>query len=432
MPSLQSTESSGLTRCTISCAQRVAAFLSKHGRTFAILFAIIILAESARVGWRGKHGDFGPVISVVNHIGAGNPLYTGNLNGPAYVYSPTFALLLAPLDVLPDPLIRSLWYLCSWAALIGSWMLSRRILFGAPGNTSLPQGYWVLAIAPMWHFAYYNALNGQTTPLMMFLVLLSYYLDQRDKSLLAGLSLAGSLLIKPFPIIFLGFYLLRRRLRTCLSTIAWLSLLLLLPILYFRNAYDTVLKDWIAVNRQQQTIYDISDWGHQSLSALWYRIFDWQRPPPFLSDPSDPVFWAIWASIALVALSTILFTLRSNRHCDPAADHATFALYMLCWAMLPPTSWKHYYVVLIFPLAVLAKYALLPNTTPRLARISLKLLVFSFFGITLLHIAPDDYKRQVFEYSPYLFMALSVFATLCTAHWLQARSPSTTPQHDPA
>lgn len=371
------------------------------------MFALLVVAEGMRVGWQGKHGDFKPVISVVNRIASGDPVYAGNPDGPAYVYSPTFALLLFPLHILPDGLIRFLWYLFSWTVLFWSWLLSHRLIFGSSQNAQPPQGYWVLAIAPIWYFAYYNALNGQSTPLMMFLVLISYYLDNQGKSFSSGLALAGSVLIKPFPVIFLGFFLLRRRFRTCLSMLFWVCALMVLPILYFRDAYASTLQEWLAVNRQQQTIYDISSWGHQSVFAFWYRLFGWQNPPPFFLEMSETIFWAIWVSIALIVLTTVCVTFRANR-ADGNQDkvHVAFALYMLCWAMLPPTSWKHYYILLLFPVALLAKYAIGPSTPNTLAKVCK--------GV-LLHIKPACCRHLFYDLSLCLFMGLSAFVTLCGA-----------------
>ncbi len=387
-------------------------FLARHRKPLLLLMVIIMLAEGARVAWRGKVGDFGPVLGAINRLAAGQDLYVPNPDGPAYVYSPLFALILAPLHILPDVAIRFLWYLASWATLVFSWVLSRKIIFEARASAiSPPKGFWLLAIVPIAYFPYYNALNGQSTPLMMMLVLLSYQLELSSKPVLSGLSLATSMLIKPFPVIFLAFYLLRRRFKVCLSALFFLLLYMIVPVLYFRSSFKSVLASWFRVTEQQQTLYDISSWGHQSISSFWYRLLGREHPPFLVTDPSDIAFWTIWLSIGAIVGVTVFLTIRSARPDSTRENqHIVFALYLLCWALLPPTAWKHYYVVLLFPCALLAHFAL--ETSVASARACRNVLIFLLLGIILLHIKPAGHMRLFYDLSLCVIMALSVFVTL--------------------
>jgi len=389
---------------------RASGLIARYKRVALVAAIVVVLVEATRVAWRGKTGDFGPVIAVVNRLAAGEPMYVGNETGPAYVYSPLFALLIQPLGILPDKVIRFLWYLLTWVLLAGSWRLAALILYdGERSGAAVPKGYWLLAIAPIWYFAYYNALNGQTTPLMMFLVILSYYLDRQGRQWLAGISLAGSMLIKPFPVIVLGFYLLRKRWFTMLSTGVASCVFLILPIIRFKKHYLEVLNSWMQVNRQQQTIYDISDWAHQSISSFWYRVFGRHHPPPFLTDPTDPVFWVVWLSIAALVGVTVMTTLVAARTSRQQDAHAAFAMYLLCWALLPPTSWKHYYILLLFPCALLAKVALSHEVGNKA---SMGVLGALFVGLILLHIDLPGIKHTFYEMSTCVFMGLLVFGLL--------------------
>jgi len=404
---------------------RAGDLIVRYKRVALMVAVVALLAEATRVTWRGKTGDFGPVIDAVNRLAAGEPLYVGNETGPTYPYSPLYALLLQPLGMLPDPAIRFLWYLLTWLFVAGSWSLTARILYDRErSDAAVPKGYWFLAVAPVSYFAYYNALNGQPTPLMMFLVILSYYLDRQGRQWLAGIALAASMLIKPFPVIVLGFCLLRRRWLTILSTAVASCVFLILPVLRFKEHYVEVLNRWMQVNRQQQTIYDISDWGHQSISSFWYRAFGRHHPPPFLTDPADPVFWFVWLSIAALVVVTVLTTLAAARTGRQQDEHAAFALYLLCWALLPPTSWKHYYILLLFPCALLAKIALSNEAG---GKASMRVLGALVVGLILLHTDLPGVKHTFYELSTCVFMGLLVFgllAVLVAKSFMAQPSPS--------
>lgn len=378
----------------------------------AFLLVACLLIEGLRVGLRGKMGDFGPILDAISRLAQGQPLYVGNPHGPTYVYSPGFALMMYPLHVLPKAVVRSLWFFLSWALCLGSWVVASRIIWRDQAGVSVPNGYWALMTVSVWYFVYYNGLNGQSTPLMIFLVILSYYLDLLQRPLLAGVFLAASIMIKAFPIIFLGFFFLRRRFLTLVSAITSTIVFVALPYVYFKGTYLQVLAGWMQVNKQQQTIYDITDWGHQSLAAFWNRVFLRSNPSPFSTDVSDPVNWAIWVTAGVLVLMTARIGFRAGvaSWATLLTSHTSFALFMICWAMLPPTSWKHYYITLLFPCALLASFAVVESSNARYARLILFGLAFSQ---VLLRINLPGADHFFYYMSLCFLMGLAVFVALC-------------------
>ena len=158
----------------VKAAAAVEAFAVRHCRAATVVALGVLAAEGARVAWTGRTGDFGPIDEAVRRLTAGAPLYVGNPQGPAYVYSPLVALVLWPLHFLPPAGARFLWFAGTWVALFLAWRLAFRLV--AAGGV-LPAGTRALAIASVAYFAYYNGLNGQTTPHMLALVLLAETLD---------------------------------------------------------------------------------------------------------------------------------------------------------------------------------------------------------------------------------------------------------------
>jgi hypothetical protein len=367
--------------------------------------ALVLLAEGARVAWTGKSGDFAPVEAAIRRLAAGQPLYLGNPDGPAYVYSPLVALLLAPLHVLPPMALRFAWYAGSWAVLIAAWHLATRL---AARDVVAAPAVRALAAAAVLYFAYYNALNGQAMPHMLALVLLAETLDRRGRPRTGGLALAASLLIKPFPVLLLLYYALRRRRAIVGSTLACAALGLLLPAVYFGAGYPAVLRAWWDVNRQQQHLYDITSWAHQSITSAVYRLAGRQNPAPFSFDAHDPAAMGIAAALlGLLAISAAA-ALRSRG--SLVQENAAFGLFLLDWALLPPTSWKHYYLVLLFPAAFVAVLATGGTRWRRLAAWTLGALVLG--QLLMIVIKPKAAPFLVYELSICVWLALAAFLLL--------------------
>src|SRR5690348_496364 len=72
-----------------------------------------------------QHQDFGAYLRAGHDLLAGRPLYDAFLHHPfpdptlrpAYIYPPVFALLVAPLTLLPAPAAGAIWLVMNQAAL---------------------------------------------------------------------------------------------------------------------------------------------------------------------------------------------------------------------------------------------------------------------------------------------------------------------------
>ena len=387
-------------------------FVARHRRSALVFFLLLGVAEGARIVSARKMGDFGAVHDALHRLAAGDQLYVGSSISTAYVYSPFVALALAPLGMVSAGTARFAWFLGTWGALVAAWWLAARLVaYGAPDGT----GRGTLAVAAVWYFAYYNGLIGQPTPFLVALVLLAEHAARAGNAGLAGLSIAGAMLVKPFPALLLAYHALHRR----GAVVGWALLFtvvgLALPGLWFAAGYPDVLLGWLDVNRQQQTLYDITTWPHQSVSALVYRLAGRRHPAPFAFDPHDPATVAIAVIVAGLLTMTVWATVRSRNATNPIRRDAAFALYLLDWALLPPTSWKHYYVTLLFPGALLARLAVAPGHWRRSAQRMLAGLVLT--QIALAAVKPPSRQFVLYEWSACVWLALATFALLAAIAW---------------
>src|SRR2546421_6418796 len=80
------------------------------------------------------HQDLDPYLAAGRHVWSGKPLYATFLQHPfpdptlrpAFIYPPAFALLIAPLALLPDALAGVIWLLICQTSLIAALALVLR------------------------------------------------------------------------------------------------------------------------------------------------------------------------------------------------------------------------------------------------------------------------------------------------------------------
>jgi hypothetical protein len=162
------------------------------------------------------------------------------------------------------------------------------------------------------------------------------------------------------------------------------------------------------VNRQQQRLYYITSWAHQSIASLVYRLAGRQDPPPFAFDVHDPAAVAIAAALLMLLALSAAAAQRSRR--GALAENAAFGLFLLDWALLPPTAWKHYYLVLLFPAAFAAALATGDTRWRRPAAWTLGTLVLG--QLLMILVKPKEAPFVLYELSICVWLALAAFVLL--------------------
>jgi len=384
-----------------SLAVRCEQFLRRRKVWTAAAVLTLVALDGAHMVWRGKMGDFKPLHEAAVRLREGEALYEPRA-GRAYQYSPAFAFLLVPLGLLPLAAAKAVWYAVGVLSIAAAWRLAARLLWpeAAPAV-----GFHLLMLCVPLLFARNNLLHGQSTPLLLMLALMSYDLDARGRPWLAGACLAAGLMVKPFPAIFLLFYLLRRRWRTALAFGLVAAAILAAPAAYFQETYPAVLRGWYDVVRHHETLVAVEGHTNQSVTAFWYRLFGVGHAAALHLERTLPN--------AAVALSVLGFVgascWRAVRATDAARAVTAFSLFMICWAALPPYGWKHYYVTLLLPCGVLAKLALENGPWGRAA---CRMLVICLLTVAALHIPFFSVSDVLHRLSAVLAMGTAIFVFL--------------------
>lgn len=263
---------------------------------------------------------------------------------PGYYYSPTFALLLAPIAALP--LERSV---VVWAAFQG-------IVTAALG---LIPGIWLARRSPLlaWGYALvfltsmpvlHNFNWGQVSGLMTLGVLGTMLLARGGRTRSAALVLAAATAIKFYPAMFVVYFALRRDVRF-LTWFAggWIVLGLLVPAVAFGPRDTVALYREAAANMDTDRAKITVDMNSQYLPHVverWkYRLGGAARP---LGREGSPLRTGLRAAATVAFLACLIAVARrAPRDPDPVPS---FALLTLSIPFLIPTAWPHYFVFLPF------------------------------------------------------------------------------------
>lgn len=213
----------------MSRLRKIGSWLARYERWLPLLWGVTAGIVALFRIRPGKHNNFTIFRQSCYHLSAEQPLYQPY---PAeysdlYLYGPSFAVLIAPIAVLPEPLS----YLV--------WQLGLAMLFFA-ALRALPLSFYAQIIVLLF------SLKEMISALLMMqfniaigaFIILSFACTERRQEHWAGLCIALGLVTKIYGIVGLAFVPLAARPgRLIVSTIGWTLLLLGLPYAFAPSDY---------------------------------------------------------------------------------------------------------------------------------------------------------------------------------------------------
>ena len=256
---------------------------------------------------------------------------------------PTYLLAFEPLTLLP--LERAFWL---WEALnLAALLVSLALLFKGSGLgawTTLAIVALALLYPPVGEHFFYG--QNKIFVLLMLALMIRWMAGGHDAA--AGLILGVAVLMRGFPLLIVGYLLLRRRWRAIAYTIlgivagalATIAFLGLPQTLSFSHGLQTV-----AMPRYLAVPINVSLGAFVS-RMYWYSI----GAGPGLSNLIRRLLVAA-AQLGVLAL-TVKATLKSRDSED--LDWRAFALWVVTAVLLAPTAWVHYLVLMLIPFVFMA------------------------------------------------------------------------------
>lgn len=235
------------------------------------------------------------------------------------VYPPLSSLMFAPLALLPWSVATRIWTLLSLAALIAFVvLLGRWFLRGLDGSTRLIWAGVGLMLIAMYHSLGHAFQVGQVTMIVAALLMgvLTLARDRRDNAAAGLLSVA--FFFKPTAVVLILYFLLKRRWRLVLYSLAGITILLLISV--------AVLGVPIHESYVQRMIwyFDRVDPGvnYQDAPSFWARLVAREGVSPF---PQYAHLLKPLSRLSLVVIMVPTVLLLWRRRWEELSDGALLA-----------------------------------------------------------------------------------------------------------
>ena len=323
-----------------------------------VILAIVVIGFFRNTLRRGMN-DFDVV-----HRAATRMLHTENLYNfedghYLYKYSPFFALLVAPIGLLPLSYAGFLWLVGMCVSLFFILKMAKKMIMG---DKPPPGFFYILSLLLASKFLVREIRLGQTDFLILLFIFLCLLFVQRGKELVAGIFLALSVLIKPTALIFIPYFLYKKEFRMVASTILVSLVFLLLPsLVYGFSGNMTLLLGWktiMSVSSPPLLAVDMN----QSIFAFFYRLL---TPAPYEVNILNLSYTAVNVIIytSVIGLFFFLFFLAKKSPTVGTSflhnkESIEYSLLLIFMALFSPLGWFQNYSSAILAIMILVYYVL--------------------------------------------------------------------------
>ena len=328
----------------------------------AVVIYLLVLSQGGL-----HHQDFGVYLAAGRDVLHGQPLYAAFLHHPfpdatlrpAYIYPPIFALLVAPLGLLPDGVAAALWMAIEQASLAVAVVVVLRWL--RPSRWAVAALLFAtLTLYPLW----VDVAQGQANLVVLLLVTVGIVGVLRGQPAF-GASLGAAAALKLTPLILIVWLLLDRRFRAAAFVLGGFAI----PagaglLLRFQDTLVYVGQVLPALAR------GTAFYANESLAGVLDRT---TSSNPY-TQPWIAISWGSLLWIGVAAILTLSWWWQTRRQTAQVRAAAFIPLIPL----LSSVTWTHH-LVIVLPVIWLSLIALGQRDWPFLPTAALTgiLLLFS-------------------------------------------------------
>lgn len=331
----------------------------------AAVIYVVLLAQGGL-----HHQDFGVYLAAARDVVHGQPLYVAFLHHPfpdatlrpAYIYPPSFALLVAPLGLLSDGVAAAVWLGIEQASLAVALIVVVRWL--RPTRWAVAALLFAtLTFYPLW----VDVVQGQANLLVLLLVTVGIVGILRGQPAF-GAAIGAAAALKLTPVILIVWLLLERRFRAAAFVLGGFALLTGAGFILRFHDTLTYFSQVLPALARGTAFY-----ANQSLAGVLDRTLSTN---PY----TQPWIALSWVSVLVIAAAVILigWWWWQTR---PQAALARGAAFIPLIPLLSSVTWTHH-LVIVLPVVWFAVIALAERDWPPVptAALSGVLLLFSIFS----------------------------------------------------
>lgn len=359
---------------------------------------VIVMLGFFRNTYRKGMNDFRVVHRAATRVLHQENLYDFDDGHYLYKYSPSFAVLVAPLGLFPLSVAKLIWMLGMCICLFFIMRWSKKMIMG---DKSPPAYLYLFTLLFTSRFWVREMWLGQTDLLMLVFIFLFISCTDRGRGLLAGFFLALAVIIKPTPLIFVPYLLYKRKVKPVVSlAVASIALTFLPSFVYGISGNLGLLSGWKTVMSVSSPPLLASD-VNQSLFGFFYRFL---TSTPFHVNILNLSYTVVNVMIYASALGLFLFLLLLNRRSESVRNGLVnrkecieYSLLLIFMTLFSPLGWFQNYCSSVLAFMLLIYYVLKTRFEDRFVSV---LLVVSFVLVDLINF--ETVGRRINELSLYL------------------------------
>ena len=313
------------------------------------------------------------------------PLYRPDDGHWQFKYLPAFAILVAPLALIPDPIARVCWFALSFVVLT---FVLRTCATVLPDRRYSRQFLIWSTVVLLGKFYAHEFELGQVNILMLAMVVFAVAQLQKGRETAAGALIAAAVVLKPYAVLLVPWLVARRRLPALAGAAIGIAVALLLPItLYGVDGNTRLLTEWWRTVTET-TAPNLADLNNVSAASVAFR---WLGP----GTPSK-VLAAVMV-LTLLVVAAAVFLMRTGVR---APEPLEVGLLLTLMPIISPQGWDYVFLLSTLATMLLVNYrAGLPGLWKPLVTAALLVIAFTIFDV----VGRAAYLR---------FMSLSMI-TLC-------------------
>lgn len=337
-------------------------------------------------------------------------------------YAPVFALIMSGLARVKEDTADTIWYTSNFLLLIACFLLIKAMV--KPAGLERKAAAWMYALfgLGMIRQVIHNLSAGQTNILIMFSALLGLYLISKKRDLAGAAALAFSITIKYTPLIFIPYFILKKKFKIGLLLMFFLAVYLFLPGLFIGFKTNLHYLKGLLPFLSNSTILDpltILDPKNQSLFSTAHRYFtnclayfhSGQMPFQNFGLSQSKI------NLIFIGLSSLIYLLifyapkRKNQGGAPKREIIDYALLLICVIIFNLNAWMHNYILLSLGYFIVLYHLAKSNFQDRVV---LALFAFSYAlsVVNLAGLLGKVISYKFLFYSPFTLSALFIYAAL--------------------
>ena len=366
-----------------------------------LIVLLLVFFLLVYVFWvRKDMSDFSVCYQGGKRILEGESLYRVSDGHLQYKYSPPSAVFFSLLALLPYEGAKFIWYLSELVFLYLSLVLSYKILHSRLKKKGTIIVFSLLILAKF----YGREIElGQVNIHIILVLTLMLLAVLSRKDVLAGLWWGLSLFFKPYALVFLPYFLLKRRFRLVAAGIVVVILGLFSPMVFYGfKGNIIVLREWLA-SLSRSTSPLLGTFDNASLHSFFLNILPVQK-----ADIALVFIICVSFLIGLYFLGMMFFGKKKGLKKPEALE---FAFLFILIPLLSPLGWYYNYLYSILAIILLLNYM---EKFPAFLKYGL-IINFIIIGVSLKEmlgkVAFDFYTQNSLVVINYLIVLFYLFFT---------------------